>query len=302
MSIKKLNASELQERIRRIVKEEVRAAVLKEELSPYLARVHDKKALSGWLMRQYFNPKKDSAKIWYDPSVTEENVLEHISSTENKGTFPLSTKELSELWRLKKQLGASMGNLSDKDLAGVDEPEEKLHAPEAQKASYKTGDATLRNIGDELGLTPTMINKIETSGMEKFKKLMGGSSSNDTEGQTKNLMQKIGKAREVTANEFVAMLKNSPSIQDFLEILIKSQILTQNELRLIEPEELEALEILKGYEPSRAEMILVQDIEEDDNLFKTFQSAVSKKILPYGRRGRPRKDDSAAVSHDEDEE
>jgi len=302
---KKLNSVELQERIRQIVKEEVSAAILKEELSPYLDKVHDKKALSAWLMRQYFNPNKDTKKIWYDPSVTEQNVLDHLSSTEKKGTFPLSTKEVAELWKLKKNLGASMGKLSDKELAlvGSEPASKKAAEPEEEKQTYQTGETTLRDIGQELGgLTPTMINKLGATAQEKFKKLFGGETSDDATGQTKNLMQKIQRAREVTADEFVAALKSAPSVAAFLESLVKSQILTANELKLIEPEEMEGLDILREKEPERAKMILVQDIEEDDNLFKTFQSAVSKKMLPYGKRGRPRKVDPSVPQETDDSE
>lgn len=296
---KKVNAQQFQERIRQIVKEEVMSAVLKEQMSPYLDSIRDKKQLSAWLMRQYFNPSKHSKKIWFDPSVTEENVLNHISSTERKGVFPLSAKELAELWKLKKSLGQSLGKLSDAELSqGEAKPVKKV---EDEKTKYQTGDVTLRDVGQELGgLTPTMINKLSDTGMEKFKKLLGGKDSEDFAGQTKNLMQKISQAREEVAKDFAVALKSAPSVESFLADLVKAQTLTVKELELIEPEEKEGLDILREREPEAIAAILAQDIEDVDNLFKTFQSAVSKKMLPYGKRGRPRKEDS--VAHDDAED
>jgi hypothetical protein len=296
---KKVNAQQFQERIRQIVKEEVMSAVLKEQMSPYLDSIRDKKQLSAWLMRQYFNPAKHTKKIWFDPSVTEENVLNHISSTERKGVFPLSAKELAELWKLKKSLGQSLGKLSDAELSqGEVKPVKKV---EDEKTKYQTGDVTLRDVGQELGgLTPTMINKLSDTGMEKFKKLLGGKGSDDFAGQTKNLMQKISQAREEVAKDFAIALKSAPSVESFLADLVKAQTLTVKELELIEPEEKEGLDILREREPDAIAAILAQDIEDVDNLFKTFQSAVSKKMLPYGKRGRPRKEDS--VAQDDTEE
>jgi hypothetical protein len=291
---KKVNAQQFQERIRQIVKEEVMSAIVKEQVSPYLDSIRDKKALSAWLMRQYFNPAKHSKKIWFDPSVTEENVLNHITATERKGVFPLSAKELGELWKLKKSLGSSLGKLSDAELSqGEAKPVKKV---DDDKTKYQTGDVTLRSVGQELGgLTPTMINKLSDTGMEKFKKLLGGKDSEDFAGQTKNLMQKITQAREEVSKDFAVALKAAPSVESFLADLVKAQTLTAKELELIEPEEKEGLDILREREPEAIALILAQDIEDTDNLFKTFQSAVSKKMLPFGKRGRPRKEDSVAT-------
>jgi hypothetical protein len=284
MPTKKTAIKDFRQRLTQIVHEELQLA-LKEDVNVHLKRVRDKDKFVAWIMRQYFNPEKHGKQIWYNPSVNEDNVLEYISKIKNH--FPLSPKEVADLWRLKKSLSSSM-NVIDKELEEI--PDEEEEKPE--KGTYQTGEVSLKDIGQELGgLTPTMINKLAASGMEKIRKLSGGTAPWDMESdQWEALLAAIKSARSDTATEYAEALKGSAgNIRGFLQSLAKQQILTPSDLNLIRDEEVEGLAILYTKPAEQIRNILLQDIEGDNNIFKSFQSAVSKKIFPPGKRGRPKK-------------
>lgn len=283
---KKTGVPELRTRIRTMVKEEVRA-VLKEEVHPLLRRVRSK-GFPAWVMRQYFDPKKHGDKIWYDPSVTEKNVLEKVTQSSENGLFPSSPKALSELWKLKGQLASSLGTMEAEEakLVAADAKE-----AEPDKATYQTGEVSLKDIGKELGgVTPTMVNKLGASAMEKFRKVAGGKSLQDLNPQElEGFLSKIQNARLEAVDEYVAALQSASSVNAFMHGLVKRQILTPTDLKIVQKQEISGLKILMKKDPERVKLILLQDIQEDDNLFKSFQSVVSKKVFPPGKRGRPRK-------------
>lgn len=284
---KKTPVQMLRQRISQIVKEEVQRA-LKEDVNPVFNKVprSQKDEFSAWIMRQYFDPAKHSDKVWFDPSVTAANVLDYLSSAEGSRLFPNSPRNLVNLWKLKLDLGNKLGTTADEDdAASVDQGEEE------EKAKYQTGDVSLKDIGQELGgVTPTMINKLASAGMEKFAKLTGGKHPEDLDDEElESFLKAIKDARVEAASEFASKLKAAKSVNAFLQGLAKEQVLTPTDLKIISPEELEGLQILKGKPSENITLILLQDIEDDDNLFKTFQSLVSKKVFPPGKRGRPKK-------------
>jgi len=283
---KKTPVTTLRNRIAELVKEEVQRA-LKEDVNPLFNKVPKSQMgeFKAWIMRQYFDPVKHEDKPWYDPSVTQNNVLDYISSAKGGKLFPSSPRNLVNLWKAKVDLTAKLGSAAD-DLDTRDESEE-----DDEKAKYQTGDVSLKDIGKELGgVTPTMINKLATSGMGKFAKLTGGKHPEDLDDEDlEAFLRKIKAARAEGAAEFAEMLKSASSVAEFLRNLAKGQVLTPTDLKIIEPEELEGLEILKSKPLENIMLILLQDIEDDDNLFKSYQSLVSKKVFPPGKRGRPKK-------------
>lgn len=287
MATKKVSLKEFNEMLVKMVREELTVA-LKEDLSPHLKRIRDSEAMAAWLMRQYFDPNKHGDKVWFSPSVNADNVLEFVSNTKNN--FPLSPKEVADMWKLKKSLGASM-KLVAKDLEGDStnqEPEE-----DDGKEVYQTGEVTLKDIGQELGgLTPTMINKLAASGMEKVKKITKGVAPWDMESeQWDDLIGAIMKARQETAQEFAGELKrHAGDVKAFLQSLEEKHVLSPGDMKLVSDKEVKGLAILSGKELAQIVNVLLSDIERDDNIFKSFQSAVSKKIFPPAKRGRPRKD------------
>lgn len=283
---KKMDIQNLRNRIKDIVKEEV-ARCLKEDIDPAFKRVpkSQKKEFVAWVMRQYFDPNKHSKKIWFDPDVTKDNVLEYISSGKGLKLFPNSNRNLVSMWKLKLDLGSKLGTIDDD--FGDDEKEEE----EEKKTKYQTGDVSLKDIGKELGgVTPTLVNKLETSAMQKLSKLTGGKHPSDLNAEElEAFLTKVKTARQEGAEEFADLLLASKNIEEFIKALAKKQVLAPTDVKLMKPEEIEGLEILKSMSKDRIVTILKQDIEESNNLFDSYQSYVSKKVFPPGKRGRPSK-------------
>jgi len=295
MSKKKIvkGVVQLQKRIRTIVKEEVRAAILLEDISPWFKKLGNRKtAFTAWVMRQYFNPEKHSGKVWFDDSVTQDNVLEYVTKMGKAGVFPQSPKSLYELFKLKGSLQKSMGDLEKSgELDAVSDYIDDEAEQEEEKATYHTGEVSLRDIGKELGgITPTMVNKLVGTGMDKFRALTQGQGLDNINGDAlESFLKKIQGARVAAADEFMQKLAASSSIGEFLKGLQKSQILSPTDLRLVTKSEMDGLRMLKDKDPELAKQMLLQDIQDDNNLFKSYQAMVSKKVFPPKKRGRPRK-------------
>jgi len=287
----KKSVMELRKRIRTMVKEEVIVA-LREDINPLFRKIRNKKAFSAWIMRQFFNSQKHANKVWYDPSVNEDNVLEKVSELSSEGLFPTTPKALTGTWKMKAQLSKSMGEMDREEKKAAKDAAKDAIDSDENRVKYKTGEATLKDIGAELGgVTATMVNKIGSKAMEDFKKLNfgkrpGALSPVEKEDQE----QKIDNARTDAADEFVDLLHAASSVEDFLDTLKRNRVLSTMDLKIIKPEEVDGLDILKFKNPDRAKLILMQDIEEDDNLFKTYQSSVYRKVFPAGKRGRPKKE------------
>lgn len=284
----------LQERIRTIVKEEVRAAILAEDVSPWFKKLGRRQSdFAAWLMRQYFNPEKHSDKVWYDDEVTKDNVLDYVTQMSSTGIFPQSPKSLYELYKLKGQLQSSMGRLDKSgELDAISDylDDEEDEEEEEQKTTYQTGEVSLKDIGQELGgITATMVNKLAASGMDKFRALAPGGLEKMDGDELEAFLRKVNEARKEAAEDFVKRLTASSSAEEFIKGLKKSQILSPTDLRLISKAELDGLRMLQQREPELSKQMLMQDIQDDDNLFKSYQAMVSKKVFPPKKRGRPKK-------------
>jgi hypothetical protein len=53
--------------------------------------------------------------------------------------------------------------------------------------------------------------------------------------------------------------------------------------------EVEGLMMLAKKSVEQIRNVLLADIERDDNIFKSFQTAVSRKVFPPPKKGRPPK-------------
>lgn len=284
----------IQHTIREMVKTELknvqtdrREAALKEagEVNPIFTgmRPADRKAMTDWIMRYYFSPKR-KGEAWFSPKVNANNVLAFISNP--KSNFPLTPREMADDWRIKKSLKGDLAQIDDKDVEAF----EKNEPVEGDK--YQTGEKTLKDIGTELGgLTPAMINKLERSGMEKFLKTMGGQNPmNMDEDELDQLLQGVDVARQAASVEFANDLKAAKgNIKNFINTLIKKQILTPTDIKLMQPRETEMLMFLMSKPADQVAEYLRGDARKADNKVKSFQSAVARKLYPAGKRGRPRK-------------
>ena len=273
----------LRTEIANMVRDEIQTVLkeVKAGVNPGFLRLRDKdrEALTAWLMRYYFSPKKKD-ESWWSPRVNAQNVLAFISNPKNN--FPLSPHEVLDDWNIKKSLKGDITKMKD----------DEIEAFEKNEPVYNTGDVTLKDIGQGMGgLTAAMINKLEQSGMEKFVKLMGGHNPMDMdEAELDDLLRKVDEARMATSLEFANDLRASKgNLKGFVQSLLKKQILTPNDVKLMNPPEIEMLMYLMGKPADQVAEYLRGDIRKDNNRIKSFQAAVARKLFPAGKRGRPRK-------------
>jgi len=253
-------------------------------------KVKAKKKLKGWLMRQYFDPKLNAESPWYKRSVTEARVLEYVSDPLNR--FPLTPAQITDMFicihafkkNLKKserELGPDFG-LSKKDIQEL----------ETKKTKYQTGESTLKEIGQSLGgLTPTMINKLATSGFDKIRKLTNGIPLDDLEDVADDDLERfIMDCRVNAAIEFATdLITAQGQIRSFVDCLVKKRVMTAHDAKIMEDLEVESLVLLSVKSQGEIVQALLGDICRDNNVFKSYQSAVSKLAFPEKKRGRPRK-------------
>lgn len=265
----------------------------RQEYNKQFSKIRNKKKLSAWLMRQYFDPAQHVNSPWYSKRVTSDNVLLYVSDPSNK--FPLTPVEIADMFKCIQSFKTSLKK-SEKELGpnlGVAEPEK----PAKQTAKYQTGEVTLVNVGKALGgLTPTMINKLSTSGMDKIRRLSNGIPIRDLPDEQADQLDKfIMDCRIEAAIEYASLLKASEgNIEKFMTSLVKSRLVTTVDLKTLPANE--KLEIVKLYAKDQGDVVthLLRDISQDANVYKSYQCAVSRKAFPERKPGRPKKDLSYA--------
>ena len=153
-------------------------------------------------------------------------------------------------------------------------------AYEEKMATYQTGEVTLTKIGKKLGnLSPTMVNKILDKGYKKFKYIFIPNGKENILGSLEQIRIKVAK-KYVKAMSRQKMQTNADEI---LKGLCKEQVIGKHDTKYISQREKDALVILAEYNEDVMEAILLEDIEQDDNLYKTFQTAISKAAFKKGK-------------------
>jgi hypothetical protein len=79
------------------------------------------------------------------------------------------------------------------------------------------------------------------------------------------------------------------NVREFLTKLSRDGYISPGELPDIHRAEAEALEDLATRDPDLIRQMLLVDYQEDDNLFRSFQSTVSRTLHGVKKRGRPKK-------------
>jgi len=284
------NQSRFRKTLSKIIKEEI--GVLREQQHPALSRLGARKAdFAAWLVRQYFSKDKKGS-IWYDDSVTEDNVLEYISVPSN--SFPLSPTQAVDFYRNMKSLQSKINSREvSADLEDVVLDDDDDSDDVAAAVKNRTGDVSLKNIGSQVGgVTAAMVNKIEGDGLSKLQSLLGGKNPRDfTEEDEKALEKKFAEAETTAAERYSDMLTAANgNVGKFLMSLTKAQILSDNEASQITDNEIETLMTLAKMPKERVMQILRKDLNSPSgNVVKTFQSMYSKTIFPPKKRGRKAK-------------
>lgn len=275
----------------------------KEAIKKFKFTEDDLTRMAQWIVRRYFR-EEDAKKPWYKPGVTEETALMELLEP----SFPLTPLQASDMWRLLPVIGAGLGKDDlDEELEAV-----RVYLGRDKLAvnipKYNKGDSTLAEMAEELGdITPTMVNKVFINGARKLRELTGGVSPEDmNERDLESLLIRIDETREEAAIEFASALKAcNGDIQAFLDGQLKAHHLSKTERISVTRDEIQFLGILSTLDIFEIENALLADLEEEDNLFRTFQNAASKKLFP-NRAGRPKGSKAKAAlppeEADEDEE
>lgn len=223
--------------------------------------IKNKQEFKSWILKNYFS---DNTREWFDPKINENNVLDFVSESKN---FPQTPNNLVHLWKLKE------------GFKKFSSAKEKLE--EEKEMKYTVGDETLKNIGKEIGdVTPTMVTKFYASAINKIKFATGGKSIEQMDSEElDNLNIKIMMARSDAAKDYAGiMIKNQGKISNIIKELVSNHFITKNEAELVTEDEV--IEIIKLSNKPKEEICLTlyTDIERDNNMFKTYQSIVSKKF------------------------
>jgi len=176
---------------------------------------------------------------------------------------------------------------------------------ENQQVKYQTGEVSLKIIGNKLGnITPTMVNRLFNSAHEKVKSLTYYKPIKFLSQEEDDALETlIYSHREQAANEYVRLFREENfDIYDFIMRLNKLQYITDSELKLIDSEEIENMTYLKilfqdvklnkNECDKEVKDLLKEDLENEKNVFKLYQSMVSRVAFPDKKRGRPRKEQS----------
>lgn len=261
------------------------------DINPQFSKIKNKKKLTAWLMRQYFDVDNNSKSPWFTASVNTSNVLKYISDPLMR--FPLTPAKTVDMFSCIQSFKKGLKKLERE--CSLDDLLEEAQKPSAKaQAKYQTGEATLKKIGEAVGgLTPTMINKLSSGAMEKVRILSDGAALDDLTGvRVTDLRKFIMDCRVNAAMEYADDLKACKGdVKAFMKGLVKKRTVTANELKLIEDIEIESLALLCSKTRANIVQMLLMDISRDGNVFKTYQSAVSRKAFPEKKRGRPRKVD-----------
>lgn len=265
----------LQEKIKRMVREEL-AHMMNEAENPVFKKVQGKDNVEfrKWILRQWFSDAKKGMS-YYSPKVNETNVLDYVSTNRS---FPVTPVQLVTMWRDKKALKSLLP-------AATKEMDQAQAEEEEQRREYnKDAEATHADVGAELGVTKQAAAYFEQDGMNKFRQLYGGDPSKMEPEQIEALNAKIDEAREKAAVAFAeALVSSKGDMAKFGGALNAKGLLPK--AHAFSKEERQALQyIAKQYKPAQIEQLLLADIEEDDNLFKSFQMAVARMVFPDKRR------------------
>jgi hypothetical protein len=245
------------------------------------------KEFRRWLIRQYFNPNKNTQDVWFDSVVDESNVLAYIS--ECKNNFPLTPMQIVNMWNtiysFKKDYKKSQKEFDAYVLEEDKETDVRLKKPGQM-------EYTLEEIGKTLGgITATMINRLSNTGMAKFKTLTFDTPFGEMSTEVDNLhRQAIQTYRDRAADKYITALKESKGdLNNFFAFIASTQVMTEKEIQLVLPMEFDAILLLSSLDEEDIREFLLDDISRNPNIVTSYQCMVAKQAFPTKKRGRPRK-------------
>lgn len=227
--------------------------------------------LINWAFKTFYS---DPKATWYDPNVHPGNVLSAFKTPKT----PITFFALMKLWNLKKELQSNR-NLKERKSSNSSLRTPKL--PPKNPRIYS--NESMSNISKEIGcMNHSAIQTTISTGIEKIKKLTKNKSWKDVpEEEFEKLNNLIDEVRKISAKEYVHILNyfKKGKISKFLEYLVQSDNMTKKDLKFVSVEEIEALYTLSKLKDYKMKELLLRDIENEDNVFKTYQNLVSRNIF-----------------------
>lgn len=236
--------------------------------------VAEHEALAAYAVKHYFSENQVD-KPWYHPGVNQENVLDEFS----KSTGPISLGSLVELWKQKNSIQASIFRKIDQPQVVESYLRRENKKNERDRTPNSEWEVTLNSMRVEFGnITRAMIAKITKKGLQKALYLLDGIDPNDMSDLDEILLnERIEKARIQAAEWYSHHLwEYAGKISRFFKFLKQNRVLTKTEIDLISEDEFQTLSMLAYLKPKEISGFLLDDIEENENLIKTFQNAVSR--------------------------
>ncbi len=235
------------------------------------------KQAAQYAVRQYFS-EEHKDKPWYREGVTEESVLLELK----KPSGPISISSLGELWKDKTSLQKSFEKSKQSFEPQFVEDYLNRDREVANKPSYENWENTIKSMRSSFGdITRAMIGKISDNGMEKVRLLLNNIDVNEMSAEQEIiLMEKIEVGRVEAAKWYAATLWDyAGKVSRFLKLLKKMKILSRTEYELVTEDEFQLLSLLAYLKPKEIQVFLLDDIDDDNNILKTFQNTVSRRVF-----------------------
>jgi hypothetical protein len=240
------------------------------------------KQVAQFAMKQYFS-ERHKEKPWYRENITEENVLSEFQKVSGP---PISISALQALWKETDGLEKSFKGMGkpDPDPVGVYLSREKNNP---NKGAHENWENTINSLRPVFGdITRAMIGKIAIRALEKVRVLFEDVDVNDMLPEEELvLMERIQTGRIRAAKWYAATLwEYAGKVSRFLRLLKKMKIISRTEHDLVAEDEFQMLCVMAYWKPEEIEEFLLDDIEDDNNLLKTFQNTVSKQVFSRIKR------------------
>lgn len=227
----------------------------------------EKEDMVAWIMRQYFSDNQKNS-FWFNDKVTSENVLEFIHNKSND--FPHTLYAVIEQFKLKNQI--------TKEISGFDD------VSSVTEHVNLIGEVSLMDIGKQLnGVSPTMINKITTKALEKFKKTYLLFENPKFKKYYEDLIDEV-------ADIYALGIIQEDSIDDFLAYLVSNDLMKTKDIEFLCEKELSQINNIiqnkSSYNFYDIESIFINDFAKEMREFSMFQYSVSRIINPHDKSGR----------------
>lgn len=228
-----------------------------------------RKEMADWIVRQWFSPKYEG-KPWYRPGVTSQNVFDVIFDPDSR--FPYEKNQLLDMFEVMQSEKGKLG------AGGLDKPKVAKVGPPPKVDRVKGGDESLKGIAAQLGVSHQAVDQIWDRASEKFRKMTTGKRPDEMHPVDADAFNTdVDTARRDIAKRFADVLSTSGgSVSTFLLGLRNAKLLDQRQVKEMSDVELRSWMELAGKPPEVVEEMLLADIEDDNNLFKAFQTAVAK--------------------------